>query len=246
MIDDDAPVGRLLTRREALAALAAMGAGGMAFLSACGATADARTAAQPGMCVARPELTEGPYFVDERLNRRDIRSDPVTGAVKAGVPLELGFTVSRLSANRCTPLPNAVVDVWHTDALGVYSDVRDPGFETTGQKWLRGSQLTDAAGVAGFTTIYPGWYSGRAVHIHFKIRGTAASGRAFDFTSQLFFDEDVTDAVHARPPYAARGRRTRMNSGDGIFRQGGAQLLLTPARTADGYAAPFSIGLQDV
>ena len=98
--------------------------------------------------------------------------------------------------------------------------------------------------MASFTTIYPGWYSGRAVHIHFKIRTDAAAPSGLEFTSQLFFDEAVTDAVHARNPYAAKGTRDTPNAQDGIYRDGGDQLLVAPTADGDGYAATFEIGVQ--
>src|SRR5207253_10058042 len=169
-----------------------------------GATAAplAATAAVPS-CVVRPALTEGPYFVDEKLNRSDIRSDPSDGTVKPGAQLTLTVNVSRVSGASCLPLAGATVDVWHCDALGVYSDATDPGFNTKGKKFLRGYQTTDANGKVQFTTIYPGWYQGRAVHIHFKIR-TSATGASKEFTSQWFFDETLTDQVHAQQPYAAK------------------------------------------
>jgi protocatechuate 3,4-dioxygenase beta subunit len=97
--------------------------------------------------------------------------------------------------------------------------------------------VTDAAGVATFTTIYPGWYPGRAVHIHFKIRPTEQT----DFTSQVFFPEEFTDQVYTQEPYAARGQRNRLNSNDGIYK---AELLVQPTQTADGYAATFPIGID--
>jgi protocatechuate 3,4-dioxygenase beta subunit len=203
-------------------------------------TADA--AALPS-CVVRPELTEGPYFVDEKLDRSDIRPDPSDGSVREGILLTLAFVVSQVS-NSCTPLRGAQVDVWHCDAEGVYSDATDRGFNTVGQKFLRGYQVTDESGRAQFMTIYPGWYQGRAVHIHFKIRTDPVSQAGYEFTSQLFFDESITDQVHAQQPYAAKGRRTLLNDGDGIYRNGGSQLLLTPTRSTDGYAATFDIGLQ--
>jgi len=177
-------------------------------------------------CIVRPEQTEGPYFVDERLNRSDIRIDPSDGSIKNGVPLRLTLMVSRSNRNACTPVSGAMVDIWHCDALGIYSDVRDPGFNARGKKFLRGYQVTNAKGIVQFTTIYPGWYQGRTVHIHFKIRTSDASERIYDFTSQLYFDESITDQVHAQEPYASKEQRTVKNNRDGIFRDGGSQLIL--------------------
>ena len=96
------------------------------------------------------------------------------------------------------------------------------------QKFLRGHQVTGSDGTAKFITIYPGWYRGRAVHVHFKIHTEAAPGRNFEFTSQLFFNDPMTDQVHSRPPYAARGMRDTRNAGDGIFRRATDQLVLSP------------------
>ncbi|MGH7751934.1 MAG: twin-arginine translocation pathway signal protein, partial [Gemmatimonadales bacterium] len=124
------------------------------------------------------------------------------------------------------------------------SDVRDPGFNTVGQKFLRGYQITGGNGETRFTTVYPGWYAGRTVHLHFKIRTDPSAQRGFDFTSQLYFDDGLTDRIHAAAPYAAKGQRTTRNRDDRIFRGGGDQLILAPAETAGGYAASFAIGLQ--
>jgi protocatechuate 3,4-dioxygenase beta subunit len=199
---------------------------------------------QGTLCVVRPEQTEGPYFVDERLHRSDIRSDPTDGRVRPGTPLALTLAISRLGAGDCQPLAGAQVDIWHCDALGVYSDLKDTGFNTIGQKFFRGYQITDARGEAKFLTIYPGWYEGRTVHIHVKVRTAPQAGRNFEFTSQVYFDDGLTDRVHADPPYAAKGRRTARNQDDRIFRRGGDQLMLAPTPVADGYAATFAIGLQ--
>jgi protocatechuate 3,4-dioxygenase beta subunit len=244
---DDVQVGRLLSRREILALL---GASGMAALAGCKPSRDvadvgtARGAVLPS-CVVRPEQTEGPYFVDARLDRSDIRSDPGTGAVKAGTPLQIALVVSRIADGAaCTPLAGARVDLWQCDAAGVYSGVRDPQFDTTGQHFLRGHQLTDATGTARFTTIYPGWYRGRTVHVHFKVRTEPSAARGYEFTSQLYFDDALTDRIHALEPYASQGRRTVRNEGDGIFRRNGSQLMLSVAEEAQGYAGAFHLGLQ--
>ncbi len=200
------------------------------------------TASATPDCVVRPGQTEGPYFVDERLNRSDIRAASPGGLVKAGTPLLLAFNVSQIAQGTCPPLNGAQIDVWQCDAAGIYSDVTDPAFKTTGQKFLRGYQMTNASGSAGFTTIYPGWYEGRTVHIHFKIRTnpSASAGRAF--TSQIYFDDALTDRVHRAPAYSKPGRRTR-NEEDPIFLDGGSHLLLPAEPTPSGYAGTFNIGL---
>lgn len=210
------------------------------------ATAEATTATATAAlnCVVTPELTEGPYFVDEMLERSDIRSDPETGELAEGAELRLAVNVYEVDGSACIPVAGAMVDVWHCDALGVYSDVSDPGFNTSGQKFLRGYQRTDESGHVEFTTIYPGWYQGRAVHIHFKVRGTTAADQGYEFTSQWFFDEETTDVVHAEQPYAARGYRTLLNENDNIFRQSGGQTLLPVSEAGNGWAGKFTIGIR--
>jgi protocatechuate 3,4-dioxygenase beta subunit len=240
---DDSPVGRVLSRREALTIL---GASGLVLLG--GDTRQLRAWTSPRWrvpaCVARPEQTEGPYFVDEMLRRADIRSDPGSGVVKDGTPLALTLAVSALRAGSCAPLAGAHVDIWHCDADGVYSGVEDPGFNTVGQSFLRGYQLTDKAGEARFQTIYPGWYSGRTVHIHFKIRTDPGAARGHEFTSQLYFDDALTTRVFERMPYAGKKGRRDRNEDDRIFGRGGDQLILAPTAAGDGYAARFEVGLQ--
>jgi len=203
-------------------------------------------AATTPSCVVRPQQTEGPYFVDEKLNRSDIRSDPSEGSVKEGILLRLVFHVSRIAGSSCTPLSGAVVDVWQCDALGMYSDVQDINglFDTRGKKFLRGYQMADASGTAQFITIYPGWYPGRTVHIHFKIRTDPAAQRGFEFTSRLYFDDAITDQVHVQAPYATKGQRTLKNDRDDIFRGGGNQLMFLLTQDAKGYVGTFDLGLQ--
>jgi protocatechuate 3,4-dioxygenase beta subunit len=227
--NDDEMVGTLISRRTALRLFGAAASGAVLVGS--------QSSAQNSLpsCIVRPAMTEGPYFVDEKLNRSDVRSDPSTKKVSAGAALRLAFLVSSVSNKGCAPLKGAMVDIWQCDALGVYSDVQG----AVGQKFLRGFQLTDAGGKAQFLTVYPGWYPGRTVHIHFKIR----YGRE-EFTSQLFFDDAFTDAVYQATPYSTRGTRNTRNSSDGIYRNGGSQLLLNVKPDGAGYAANFEIGLN--
>ena len=196
-------------------------------------------------CVVTPAETEGPYFVDERLNRSDIRTDPSDGSVRPGVPLALAFTVGRMGTSGCTALSGAQVDVWHCDALGSYSDVSAEN--TTGRKYLRGYQLTDASGVARFTTVFPGWYRGRAVHIHFKVRTFSGSQKTLEFTSQIFFDDATIDTIHQSTPYSSHGTRDTRNANDMVYtssNNSGAQLIARLARAGGGYTATFGIGLN--
>ena len=252
MKHDDDQVGRILTRREALAALG-VGGGALAsgrwalgaFMGAAPAAHGEEIAHALPACVVRPEQTEGPFFVDTKLDRSDIRSDPATGAVSEGAPLTLRFNVSQITAGACAVLAGAMVDVWQCDAEGVYWGVDGGGGPRSARErqFLRGHQLTDENGVARFTTIFPGWYGGRAVHVHFKVR-TDVGGQPYEFTSQLYFDEALIDRVHALEPYAARGRRDTPNAEDGIFRDGGESLMVQTSETGAGYAAAFDIGLD--
>jgi protocatechuate 3,4-dioxygenase beta subunit len=248
MKNDDEQVGLILSRRDALKVL---GIGSAAFLAACGPSIS--NTSQPlsasslpdstgnslPSCIVRPAMTEGPYFVDEMLNRSDVRSDPSDGTLKPGLPLSLKFNILKVGDTACSQLPGAQVDVWHCDALGVYSDAQDPSFNTKGRKFLRGYQTTDSNGLAQFTTIYPGWYQGRTVHIHFKIRI-----KAYEFTSQLFFDDTLTDQVFTQMPYSRKGPRSVRNADDGIYQNGGGQLLLNVTPGKDLYSTGFNIGLQ--
>ena len=152
--------------------------------------------------------------------------------------------MTNVGANGCAPFEGAVVDVWHCDAMGVYSDVNDPSFSTVGKQFLRGYQVTGPDGIARFTTVIPGWYRGRTVHIHFKIRAQDGSGSEYEFTSQLFFDDSVIDEIYKQAPYASKGKRTVRNPDDNIFQNGGDQLTLALNETAQGYSSTFDIGLQ--
>ena len=242
-----------MNRREALGRLASAAATVVVTQTLVGCTSDGvagvtdpTTEIPSGgssTCVLTADLTEGPYFVDEKLNRSDIRSDPVNGTVSAGQLLTLTFNVSRVTGSSCTPLTGAYLDVWHCDAAGVYSDVSG-----SARKFLRGYQITDASGVAQFTTVYPGWYSGRAVHIHFKLRLFTGSTKTYEFTSQFFFDETLTSLVHAQAPYSSRGTRNTRNTTDGIYNGLSATekagLTLQTTRNGDVYNGVINLGVQ--
>lgn len=237
----------IVSRRQVLGFM-----GGTAVVSLLGCSHQRSVASQPAplqpgttpACVVKPQHTEGPFFVDARLNRSDIRSEPSDGSIKAGIPLQLVFQVSQISSDRCIPLTGAIVDIWQCDAQGVYSDVNGRVSNTVGKAFLRGYQTTDANGTAQFMTIYPGYYPGRAVHIHFKIRTESPSQPGYEFTSQLYFDDALTDQVYEESPYGA-GRRT-LNSQDGIFRNGGEQLVLQLTPAEEGYMAHFAIALEEI
>jgi protocatechuate 3,4-dioxygenase beta subunit len=264
--DDDRLIGRILSRREVLALFGAGGAA--AFLAACTPSGGAATTAPTGAasagasagaatapasasataaavasalpsCVVVPELTEGPYYLDVELERSDIRTNTSDGAAVDGAPLTLDWIVSQADGSACVPMADVVIDVWHCDALGVYS-----GVSGNSGNFLRGFQKTDTNGKASFTTVYPGWYSGRAVHIHFKIRTDADSSAGFEFTSQLFFDDDFSKEVYSSGVYAQKGPQDVLNASDQIFNQSGGQTLLTVTQEGDGYKATFPIAVQ--
>jgi protocatechuate 3,4-dioxygenase beta subunit len=191
-------------------------------------------------CTLAVQQTEGPYYFDADSIRSDIREG------HDGTRLRLAIRVR--DAESCEPLKNAVVDVWHCDALGVYS-----GFEaastgaggggaggegpTDKEKYLRGAQVTNSDGIVEFVTIYPGWYRGRTVHIHAKVHVDNQSA----LTTQFYFDEDVTERVYTRRPYSEHSGRDQFNDSDGIFDE---SLLLDLSKEGDGYVGAISLDVQ--
>ena len=164
----------------------------------------------------KPQQTEGPYFVEGMPNRSDIRSDPSDGSVQPGIPLHLVIHVYDVdNGGSCTALKGARVDIWHANSQGVYSSVKDQG--TTGKKFLRGYQVTDDNGTVRFTTIYPGWYQGRAIHIHDKVRTFEGPEKTLEWTSQLYFNNSINEQVHTQPPYSKHGLPDMTNEQDGIY-----------------------------
>lgn len=234
------------------------GGAGVFALSSLGRTTlaqDASTAdATAETCVTlTPEMTEGPYYIDDKLLRDDITEG------RPGVPLEL--TISVIDATSCEPLADVAVDIWHCDALGDYSGISGQmgNDDTSGQTFLRGVQLTGQDGAAKIQTIYPGWYVGRATHIHMKVHtgGTAEDGTYIGgttaHTGQLFFDDETTDQVAQLDPYVQRIDIARtMNVEDGILQRGGAEnssfwVELTPVDEADltlGFTGKAVVGVS--
>ena len=229
MANDDFDASDRLSRQSTL-----LRAGGLAA-AALGATslpaAAAGNEAQSALaCVLSPEMTDGPYYLPGEKLRRDITEG------LPGAPLALRLTV--LDATSCRPIKGAAVDIWHASAAGKYSG--EEANNTVGRTYLRGLQRTDANGLALFKTVYPGWYPGRAVHIHVKVH----VGGDVVHTGQVFFRDSFTDAVYKRQPYRARGTRDMRNSDDGIFGSGGSRSLLSMRTAGNGYVGSISLGVR--
>jgi len=237
--------GKPLSRRAALGRLGVLG-----FVSLVGLQSRLRSARAAGgsivigdACTLSPELTIGPYFVDEHLERSDLRqgegSD--TPYITDAVPLYLTINATSAITAGCSPLAGVQIDVWHCHAGGLYSDEAANG--TGGQTWLRGYQLTDADGNVSFTTIYPGWYQGRTIHIHVMARYYDSAGNTtYQFTTQLFFDDATSNLVMANYPYNTRGNRGTTNQNDSIY---DASMLLDLSGNSDGsYTGTIMLGLE--
>jgi protocatechuate 3,4-dioxygenase beta subunit len=220
----------LIHRRDML-----IGALGLATLPAC-ARQPARPAASSAeliagtACPVTPEQTEGPFYFDPELVRTDIAEG------KEGAPLTLRLQI--VDAAACAPQRRARVDIWHCDAGGVYS-----GYDrerSAGQRWLRGTQVADGQGVAAFNTIYPGWYQGRAPHIH--VKAWLEDGR--ELTSQLYFPDALSDSIYRAGAYPRHGGTRMRNGEDGIFRRAGGEAPIAEvARSAAGYDGAIVIAL---
>jgi protocatechuate 3,4-dioxygenase beta subunit len=221
--------GTKLTRRGSL-----VGFGGF-LLAALGWRSTAAEAGPAGVasgavaCVLTPEQTEGPYYIAGEKLRRDITEG------RPGVPLLLRLKV--VDASTCRPIKGAAVDIWHADALGVYSGF---GAGARSRTFMRGVQRTDRTGLARFRSVYPGWYQGRTVHIHAKVH---VAGNVVH-TGQLYFPDRVTDRVFRRRPYSRRARRTTRNATDFVFAQGGRRSMLALRKVGSAYVGSITLGVS--
>ena len=221
-----------ITRRGSLAklggVLAALAAGGWKVHTSEGAGPTA-VASGAVRCVLTPEQTEGPYYVAGEKVRRTITDG------RPGTPLTLHLQV--VKASTCKPIKGAAVDIWHADAVGVYSGF---GQGAGNRTFMRGIQRTDAKGVATFRTVYPGWYMGRTVHVHVKVH---LGGRVVH-TGQLYFPDTLTDAVYKKAPYSSRPGRDTRNANDSVFRNGGKSSMLNVRKSGAGYLAAITMGVH--
>jgi protocatechuate 3,4-dioxygenase beta subunit len=242
-----------IDRRTALGVLGGFGA--LIALAACGKSsdssspattataapsADGKTSGSTGGtpttdattvdCVLAPELTEGPYYLDIDEVRSDITED------REGVAFAL--TMKIVDASQCRPIKDAAVDIWHCDAAGSYSGVEGED----GTTYLRGTQITDANGEVTFQTVYPGWYGGRAVHIHTKVHVDNVEAHI----GQLFFDEALNASIYElNAPYNSRGLADTPNEDDSIYNDAGASVALVRAtRAGDAYEGTVTLGVQ--
>jgi protocatechuate 3,4-dioxygenase beta subunit len=266
------PMDSRITRRQALHAAGSAGAallvsrGAFTALGELAAAAPAAAATTKAAVAVTPSMTEGPYWIDEMLRRFDVRANTASasssaGAAQAGAPLAL--TIEVLDAANGGAINGAHVDIWHANAYGLYSGEggQPGGTDTSGQNFLRGYQVTGvdrgalAAPVDGqvnFRTIWPGWYTGRAIHIHVRVRTYGASGAvATDYTTQIFFsDVDNAAVLDGAAPYNTRSPKTdpTTDETDNVLTASADATNIVPVTgsLAEGFAATFRIGLQGV
>ncbi|WP_433531527.1 intradiol ring-cleavage dioxygenase [Micromonospora sp. CA-263727] len=286
--------GQRVSRRRIIAGIGSVGLAGL--LAACGrdggtvttstgetvapqaTTANDLTSLFDGAntCTLTASTTQGPYYFDADKIRSDIRED------REGVRLRLAIRVQ--DSEQCGPLPNAVVEIWHCDAAGLYSGAEaqssgangasgggtppsggpggtppsgapggapggnSPGGDSGGgdmadltpaddQRYLRGAQVTNADGIVEFTTIWPGWYRGRTVHIHAMVH----VDNARVLTTQVMFDETLNAKVYANQPYAVHTGRDTFNDNDSIFAE---SMLMTVTEDGDGYLGVINFGVD--
>lgn len=226
-------VNKSLNRREALSV---MGAAGAALAFGCG-TSPARpsdttttTTSTNAACAVTPSETIGPYPSLVSIVRSDIREG------KPGTTLTLTVRVVNVNAG-CAAVAGANVEIWQCDATGNYSEY---GSQTS-QTYLRGIQTTNSNGEVTVVTIYPGWYQGRATHIHVEVKTGGISRKA----TQIAFPEALNNMVYGSGVYASRGSNPMSNLSDGIFADSLSSELVTPAGDPSaGYSATCQVAIS--
>ena len=260
MIDDPSITRRQAMKAAGLAGAIYLGAPGLAPL------ADAAPALAAGACArATPELTEGPYWVNTMLHRSNVRANSRGRNHQAGVPLSLYINVVDTSFG-CKPFDGLAVDIWHANAHGLYSDEPSQqagggtsGGDTSADNWLRGYQITGkdrglrakpVHGQVSFATIWPGWYTGRAIHIHVRVRRLASSGATIaGFTTQIFFSDQANDHVlQNAAPYNTRSPQDDPTSDESDTVLTGADhstnIVEASGSIRAGYTAHFNIAIS--
>lgn len=180
-------------------------------------------------CMVSPSETKGPFPI---LTPTQLIKSSIIGD-RTGVALLMTYTITDQS-NGCTPLAGVLVDVWHCDKDGNYSQYNS----FTSASFLRGRQTTDSNGQVSFLSIFPGWYSGRAPHIHLEV---LTAGGSSLLVTQVAFPVDVYNTVYASTGY--RGAPDTSNSRDGIFSDSLAANLSDSCtgNVADGYTLKKTI-----
>ncbi|GAB3017005.1 intradiol ring-cleavage dioxygenase [Niabella terrae] len=222
--------------------LTALGVAFVAPLSqACKKSDAIDNATEDGPCAATPAETEGPFptHSPSTLAQPDIRGD------RSGLLLTVNITVSNRNQD-CAPLADAIVDIWHCDTAGNYSEYGGTGMQSTNYTnahWLRGRQTTDQNGLVSFTSIFPGWYSGRAPHIHVHIYNK--SGQSL-LVTQIAFPTDICNAVYTTvSPYKSRGTQDTSNDRDNVFADSLTRELATlTGNTTEGYLLTHTINVN--
>jgi protocatechuate 3,4-dioxygenase beta subunit len=210
----------------------------LAATSACAEPASGPVAgpAADKVCKLTPQVTQGPYWFDPRINRSDVTEG------KAGVPVRVAVTVVD---GGCRPIAGARVDLWHCDASGVYSGYEGQGDDhrtaAKGQTFLRGAQVTDAAGRVTFASLWPGWYEGRTPHMHLKVFLDARTV----LTAQLFVPDALSEWLYDNVPAYRRPRgRDTFNRQDGVALQGGEAMVAAVKELTDGYELALTLGVD--
>ncbi|WP_456315481.1 dioxygenase family protein [Pseudomonas shirazensis] len=196
--------------------------------------------ATDGSCTVSPAETKGPFPIKtpSQLVLENIKSDRI------GVALLINLTIENKS-NDCAPLEGVLVDVWHCDKDGNYSEYGGTSMQQTNYTtvhFLRGRQTSDVNGNVSFISIFPGWYQGRAPHIHVEV--LSASGSSL-LVTQIAFPENVASEVYSSTNYAAHGQADTSNTRDNVFSDSLSDELATlTGNLTDGYTLSKTITVR--